>query len=92
MTERNIRTRSNEVYVVRGVIASALDDLAAVSQAASRLEKECRNLLYRRSAKPAAGTRKNAGRHMNKLEADMRGTNLNMRSIWFGEYFIRWTI
>ena len=45
MTERNIRTRSNEVYVVRGVIASALDDLAAVSQAASRLEKEYRNLL-----------------------------------------------
>jgi len=29
---------------------------------------------------------------MNKLEADMRGTNLNMRSIWFEEYFIRWTI
>jgi len=37
--------RSNDVYVVRGVVASALDDLAAVSHAASRLEKECRNLL-----------------------------------------------
>ena len=45
MTDRNIRTRSNDVYDVRGVIASALDDLAAVSQAASRLEKEYRNLL-----------------------------------------------
>jgi len=37
--------RSNDVYVVRGVIASALDDLAAVSQVASRLEKKYRNLV-----------------------------------------------
>ena len=34
--------RSNDV---RGVIVGALDDLAAVSQAASRLEKEYRSLL-----------------------------------------------
>ena len=45
MTEGNIRMRSNDVYVVRGVIASALDDLAAVSQVASRLEKKYRNLV-----------------------------------------------
>jgi hypothetical protein len=102
VSKTDIRMRSDDVYAARGVIAGTLDDLAAVSQAASRLKKVCRNLFavaHDVQLKVIAGVEnrqqdleRTQGRHMNKLEVEMRGANLNMRSIAFGEYFIRWEI